>query len=308
MTYFSKFGGLWIDSRDREFIATRLDAIDAPFLRSHVSQFISEGYTVIRRAIPGNTIDAYLREFEQAAEREDQLVMHVPTRSGKHPYDKLASLKAGSKILDTGMVLKTGRELSFAAPISTFLGAIFDEAALAFQTLHMEVGSTQAIHQDTAYVVVADEPLKMAAAWIALEDIEAGSGELVYYPTAHRMVETLYADGTSKHWNLERDGNAPHDAHLRFLTEETARLRIKPLIFAAKKGDVLFWHADLPHGGGPISRPMPASRRSLVIHYCPRSLRPHYSAFIPDTWRVPTEAKGGNCFMSLYYPPEQLAL
>src|SRR5579859_6224967 len=160
MTYFSKFGGLWIDSRDREFIATRLDAIDAPFLRSHVSQFISEGYTVIRRAIPGNTIDAYLREFEQAAEREDQLVMHVPTRSGKHPYDKLASLKAGSKILDTGMVLKTGRELSFAAPISTFLGAIFDEAALAFQTLHMEVGSTQAIHQDTAYVVVADEPLK----------------------------------------------------------------------------------------------------------------------------------------------------
>lgn len=41
-------------------------------------------------------------------------------------------------------------------------------------TLHFEVGSTQAIHRDTAYVVVKDEPLKLVASWIALADVTPG--------------------------------------------------------------------------------------------------------------------------------------
>jgi phytanoyl-CoA hydroxylase len=41
-------------------------------------------------------------------------------------------------------------------------------------TLHFEVGSTQAIHRDIAYVVVKDEPLKLVASWIALADVMPG--------------------------------------------------------------------------------------------------------------------------------------
>jgi hypothetical protein len=41
---------------------------------------------------------------------------------------------------------------------------------------------------------------------------------------------------------------------------------LQPKYFLARKGDVLFWHANLFHGGSPISNP-DSSRRALVCHY-----------------------------------------
>ena len=43
----------------------------------------------------------------------------------------------------------------------------------------------------------------------------------------------------------------------------------------AKKGDILVWHADLAHGGSPVTRPE-LTRQSLVGHFCPRSANPNY--------------------------------
>ncbi len=45
---------------------------------------------------------------------------------------------------------------------------------------------------------------------------------------------------------------------------ETAQLEKK--IFLARKGDVLIWHANLIHGGMPVTRPE-LTRKSMVIHY-----------------------------------------
>ena len=66
------------------------------------------------------------------------------------------------------------------------------------------------MHQDTAYVVTSS-PLELAAAWIALEDVTPGSGELMYYRGSHRLPEYAFA-GERKHWDAERDGEAPHAA------------------------------------------------------------------------------------------------
>jgi hypothetical protein len=38
---------------------------------------------------------------------------------------------------------------------------------------------------------------------------------------------------------------------------------------------VLIWHADLVHGGHPVSREI--TRKSVVTHYCPRYLVPLFS-------------------------------
>ncbi len=84
------------------------------------------------------------------------------------------------------------------------------------------------------------------------------------------------------------------------------RVRGLPTLrFLPKKGDVLFWHADLPHGGSEIAVPG-SMRRSLVTHYCPRSLMPHYIDFIPEVWRTQTDARDGHGFVSLYFPPSRL--
>ena len=54
------------------------------------------------------------------------------------------------------------------------------------------MGSEQGLHRDTAFVVV-DPPMSLVAAWIALEDVAAGSGELTYVPGSHRLPEYLFS-------------------------------------------------------------------------------------------------------------------
>jgi ectoine hydroxylase-related dioxygenase (phytanoyl-CoA dioxygenase family) len=41
---------------------------------------------------------------------------------------------------------------------------------------------------------------------------------------------------------------------------------IAPSWFHARKGDVLFWHANLVHGGSP-RRNLQLSRKAIVCHY-----------------------------------------
>jgi ectoine hydroxylase-related dioxygenase (phytanoyl-CoA dioxygenase family) len=305
MAYHSKFGGLWIDDTDHSAVSARLATIADHATREQVGLFIRDGYVIIEQAVDHAAIDAYLREYEAAADTRSALQIEVPSAGGRQEFTREKSRIPGSKVLDTGMLTRHGGDLCFAPKVTEFLEAVFGEKALAFQTLHFEVGSTQAIHQDTAYVVVRDEPLKLVASWIALQDVTPGSGELIYHIGGHRIPDYPYAGGKSKHWNPERDGHPVHNEHLRYLTDQASAHQMPLGRFLPRKGDVLFWHADLPHGGSAITEPG-LLRRSLVTHYCPISCMPHYSYFIPTESRIRTPAQDGNAFISLYFPPSQL--
>lgn len=83
-------------------------------------------------------------------------------------------------------------------------------------------------------------------------------------------------------------GSLPVRARERALPEAT---------FIAKKGDALIWHADLAHGGKPIS--VTRSRRSVVTHYCPKYATPLFSE------NNPTELfdhHGKGYYTTSYYP------
>lgn len=305
MAYHSRFGGLWIDDTDIGKVAEKLALIADPATRERVAMFARGGFVVIEQAIDHASIDAYLRDYQLAADTPGSLQVDVPTEAGRQPFTRERSLIPGAKVLDTAMLTRHGQDICFAPKVTEFIAALFEEKALAFQSLHFEVGSTQAIHQDTAYVVVKNEPMKLIASWIALQDVAPGSGELIYHAGGHRNPELPYANGESKSWDIRRDGHSPHDQHLRYLVEQAASRGLPTLRFLPKKGDVLFWHADLPHGGSEIAVPG-SMRRSLVTHYCPRSLMPHYIDFIPEVWRTQTDARDGHGFVSLYFPPSRL--
>jgi ectoine hydroxylase-related dioxygenase (phytanoyl-CoA dioxygenase family) len=158
------------------------------------------------------------------------------------------------------------------------------------------MGSEQGIHQDTAYVVTSS-PLELAAAWIALEDVQPGSGELMYYDGSHRLPEYLFS-GAFKHWNPERDGIEQHAEWSRLLHANAARLGLALKTFRPRQGDVFLWSADLAHGGMPVERPE-STRHSLVGHYCPGRVAPHYFSTAPD--HRTTTAYGGGRYSSVHY-------
>jgi ectoine hydroxylase-related dioxygenase (phytanoyl-CoA dioxygenase family) len=122
------------------------------------------------------------------------------------------------------------------------------------------------------------QPLHLSATWIALEDVVEGRGELVYLEGSHRIPHQIFKDGV-KWFNLERDDAA---AAIRYVEEESAKLRCPKKSFLAKKGDVFLWAADLVHGSATRTRPDHETRLSCVTHYVPKTAQPLWFMFSPD--------------------------
>lgn len=303
--FYSRFGGLWTDRRDAAAVLDQKAAGDPAVAALHdkLAFFIENGYVILEGAVSHAAVDAYKHALQDAAQTDSTaLVASVPVYG---PQDKdvvplaQADLNAPlTKVLDTYVHLPSALELSFAEPIVKFLTAVFEGGILAFQGLHFERGSTQAVHQDTAYVVL-EKPMNLCATWVALEDVQPGSGELMYYPGSHRLPDWLYS-GAYKHYNHERDKHEEHMAHLKALVDRSQERGLKLETFLPKKGDALVWAADLAHGGSQIGDPA-LTRRSLVTHYTSASTLPYYFRFLPSERKKIVKVNERCAYTTMYY-------
>ena len=303
-SFHSRFGGLWVDRLDAKDVLREKARKDPRIakLREALAFFIDNGYVILDKAVDPRAVDRYLAEFEAATAPGGALLASVRVMG---PQDKAvvplaeADLAAPlTKVLDTYAHLAAARELIFAPAIEEFLRAIFEEGVIAFQGLHFETGSTQAVHQDTAYVV-CEEPMKLCASWIALQDVVEGCGELIYYAGSHRLPDWIYS-GQFKHYYHERDSHDEHMAHVRSLHERSKERGFPLRSFLPRKGDALIWAADLAHGGAPIRDPS-LKRRSLVTHYTAESTAPLYFRSIPAEKRIRGTVRPGCSYSTMYY-------
>jgi ectoine hydroxylase-related dioxygenase (phytanoyl-CoA dioxygenase family) len=194
-------------------------------------------------------------------------------------------------IYDLYVNLQASRRVCMHPRITRFLRLVFQANVLAFQQLLFQVTNGHQWHQDPAYVVV-DTPTFLVATWIALQDIEEGSGELAYYDRSHRLPHYIFSNG-AKH----ADGDTPdysRDMEIACQTRQLAHHRL-----LAKKGDVFFWTADLVHRSHPASLPSGTPRLSCVTHYCPATSMPNWFADADKRGIEPYWDVGG--FASSFY-------
>ncbi len=304
--YFSHFGGLWTDRKDADEVLERLIK-QAPRLEQWaqpLTSFIRDGYVIFKNAVSDAAIDQYLSDLRDHTQLPvSPLKVSVPAYG---PLDKgVVPLNAAnlgeplSKILDTFAHLPSARPLVFNDTVAQFLRIVFEEGLWAFQGLHFERGSTQAIHQDTAYVV-SSKPLQLCASWLALEDVQPGSGELIYYPGSHHQFADWLYSKRYKHYNTKRDAHEEHLAHLDSLALRAQQHQLPLQHFLPQKGDVLIWSADLAHGGSTITDSS-LTRRSLVTHFSPASCVPHYLRFRPSFLQGRQEYATDCYYTSMYY-------
>jgi phytanoyl-CoA hydroxylase len=275
--FHSRFGGLWIDRSDweKELDARarqgRVGAEEAAL----IPEFVRSGFVILPGGAEGAAIDAFQEDIARSfREGNDDLLYQVPGVQQPLPVSSGVE-RRGTRIVDAFAVMPEARRL-FASPrLMAFIMAIFGEDPLLFQSLSFDQGSEQGLHQDTAYVVV-DQPLELAACWIALEDVKPGAGELIYVPGSHRFDDFDF--NGKKHWSPVEDGNDRHQEWARWIYTEAERRGLSVKHFLARRGDILIWHADLAHGGSPITDSM-LTRQSLVGHFCPAGRRPHYFSY-----------------------------
>lgn len=278
--FHSQFGGNWIDRLDfPERLRARVSKGSlSPDLAEAIQQFERDGYHILRGAASDADIDRFesalsgaFRDGHDTLIAQDKHATRLPVVAGMD--------RRGIRVVDSFVPLPAALDL-FASPrLATFMTAIFEDRPLLFQSLSFDLGSEQGLHQDTAYVVV-NKPMEMLACWIALEDVAPGSGELQYMVGSHRLGD-FAGFAPKKHWNSEIDGNDPHWRWFEWISEEGARRNMPVEKFMAKRGDILIWHADLAHGGSPITD-LSLTRKSLVGHFCPAAARPNYFGYRSD--------------------------
>ncbi len=290
----SKFKGFWIDEieaneRLTHLLLSREITVDDA---ENISNFMNNGYLIIPKAISEELADQLRNEMANVHLSPGKFI--VRTQQKNYSYATSEALQDNQfRLIDFHVNSQLARAAIFSAPIVRFIELIFQKPLLAFQSLTFKSGSQQAIHQDGAYVVLS-EALQFVASWIALEDVEEGSGELIYYPGSHRFADFLFSE-KYKHWQLERDGKEQHQTFLKHLHDEAKRRGITLSKFLPKKGDALIWAADLAHGGSKIDKPH-ATRHSLVTHYCPSGIEPNYCNFSGTFFKQSAAVE--NCFYS----------
>lgn len=294
--YTSPYGGLWIDRIDAPRVLSYMadHHVMSEVEHQQLLDFDRQGYVILPGAVSEEVTDRVREDYERLWTLQSPIPRLAMQRAVMPVTPELRDKK--HKLLDLYAFSPAAREAAFAPAVARFLTLIFTGEVLLFQSLSFERGTEQGMHQDPAYVVV-NSPRQLAASWIALEDIEAGSGELEYYEGSHRLEDWHFGEGR-KHWIPQTDGG---EVHQRFAASLHSRSKARGLPhrrFLAKKGDALIWHADLVHGGSKVETP--GTRRSLVCHYCPGRVAPNYFSASPT--QAKTRAHRGNChYASRHY-------
>ena len=275
-----RFGGFWPDFPNAlDVVAGKLDAglitrRQAELLR----HWIANGYVILESAIAGELVDRAREVLDAAYEGkfpQMRFECHAVSTSEIKWCPEINPHPA--KALDIHYFSRVVRDLIFADRVTEFLGLLFDARPFASQSLGFLRGSAQEPHQDSAYVAYSI-PRQFAASWIALEDVTPLAGELFYYVGSHRRLEDfLYCEryksvAEATRLTGETQFRPQIERHVASLQERCESLGITKQTFLAKRGDVLIWHADLVHGGQPVSHDV--TRKSIVTHYCPKHLVP----------------------------------
>ncbi len=216
-------------------------------LRAQLFQFVEEGYMILKGFFD-----------EAAVEKLNEEINHF-----------LQSKKVGfnytrRKIMESYKVSTTANQFFRDERLLELLNFTMGKKVIPFHTINFIEGSEQAAHSD--FIHMTTEPKGyLIAAWIALENCDAGNGPLFFYPRSHRLPYVLSADYPSGNtrWTIGAHSNRRYEEKIAELVEEKG---LQKKYFMAKKGDVLIWHANLIHGGEAI-RTKGATRKSMVAHY-----------------------------------------
>lgn len=234
--------GLWLDHSGAE---ERIASLEDDWLRGHMQRLSEDGYTLLEANIPGEVCDQIRTDFQAFCEQEPR----------HNQFQDQAGLH--SRLCNFHLESESARRVGFDPNVLRVLDCAFDRRTAVISSLLFERGSAQRIHRDGPFFYT-NPPNLFFGVWTALEDIEAGSGELLYFRGGHRVAARKSRRGYN--WG----------EYCEDVSEECRRrnLPLEPGMF--RKGDTLIWHPELPHGGGE-RKLTDRTRWSLVFHYLPEN-------------------------------------
>lgn len=217
-------------------------------IQAELRRFVEDGYMILRGFYSAEEVARLNAEVDRL--REDRRV------DFNYTGRKIMDAFRNSEIID--------REYFRNPELLSLLNFTLGRPVIPFQTIHFIRGSEQRAHSDSIHMTT-EPPGYLIATWTALEECSKENGTLFYYPGSHRLPYVTTEDYSSGNtaWTIGHESNKRYEDHIEALV---ARHGLEKKYFDARPGDLLIWHANLLHGGGPILREG-ATRRSMVSHY-----------------------------------------
>ena len=290
----------WFDraSADKD-IAQYVDRMslgkpEAQYLKS----WVQHGCFVVRGAVPASDIDkmsALVDELATATRPISGLTLlavretpeSAPIDISHRDFIKRYPTHERQRILSESSwrvhgfhrVHRSPRRIFRNRELVRIASIVFQHPAIPTTTISFSRGSAQALHQDMAVFHIKPRNF-LIGAWLACEDIAPDSGPLVYCQGSHRSQWfTEFTDYPQT--NLRTSDSSVSRRYHDWVDQESRNYERKT--FLANKGDVLFWHPMLFHGGKAIERAN-STRKSLVIHYMVRGSNRAWAVKGPFNW------------------------
>jgi ectoine hydroxylase-related dioxygenase (phytanoyl-CoA dioxygenase family) len=246
----------WLDRTDAPRLIRekrRRGEIDADAARQ-LTHWHKYGYVVLENVIDDRRIDRVLNDFEHFYAEGVAVGGHRKPPEKNHLGHFVPTINVH---VQSEAVL----DVLLDPTVVRWLNLLMGREVYGCQTINFFSGSQRSLHQD--HVHMTTRPFGfLAAAWVALEDIELSSGPLVFVPGS-QWLPFMNSDAVR---TSTPAGGCPHHHMSVMLDQNISRAGLKVKSFLAKKGDVLLWHCNLVHGGGRVTDPA-RSRLSMACHY-----------------------------------------
>lgn len=246
-------------------------------IEAALTYFREYGYVVFRNAFDSEVGERFWSDVERAIDSAP-LTFSVYGKLYVAPDVPLEG-KHLPRIIDIENHVQATRELMLGPTVRNFLGKYYSALPTCIQTLTYKFSSEQGAHSDLTLVAPPTAPdydrNSLAAAWFAIERSTPANGALVIYPGSHRFTKRGI------------DQFKSYGDYMGYCDNVCRENGILPIAFEADPQDILFWHGDFVHAGGPILEQsyMP-TRKSLVCHYAniPQTLASADTEFTRVYW------------------------
>lgn len=211
-----------------------------------LNHYDANGFAILQKFVPDSIVDTINDCVEKGLESGTlKFVNKNKIMFAIHSLPELKAVGSHKKLLELLTVLMNGKPV-------------------LFQSINFKMGSEQHTHSDSIHMTTY--PLGgLLGVWIALEDIDEDNGPLHYYPGSHKLPYYLNKDYDNE-GNSLMIGKKSYQAYEQMIEEKIKENKLEKVIFKAKKGDLLIWHANLFHGGNEHTNKA-KTRKSVVFHY-----------------------------------------
>lgn len=225
----------------------------------------TSGYVVVRSVFKSSDCDRIRRLWDQEIKPSAEFIYRQATaKAEKHVFNEknwimnpILNLQSVDPARYPSFRAFATEGILTAKPLTEIFRALFGgENPKIVQSMYFEGNAATWEHQDS-YYLDSEKTGRMAAAWIAIEDITAKAGRFFICPGSHRVYRGMQT--------LSNNIAANHEAYIQSVVAKIRELKLEIRAPLLQKGDVLFWNSWTIHGSVDSQDPE-HSRSSITCH------------------------------------------